>query len=327
MITSARPGSQPGRAQLGPDVGDDRRAGRPGTRRPRARSSHGAATRARCLTSARPSRPARGTARGWTRCTTSPTETANPRRSSAVSSASPSTYRQENVTMCGSRSTRVTQHLDVGNGGRHRQPDPVDQRRQAGPPRPAAAATAARSDGRRRHDRGRRSARPGTRPTSRSSAGYGDAQRTPVRITSTPTPAGPPQLRASPASTDQPAGSRRVAERLRRVDDERHLGEPGPRLRVTGCVVPTSWLAACRAAPRQPDAVGRRRELVGVDPAVARRRRSIRPVRRARHGDSAACRTAECSTAVCTNVARAPVARSSAEDGGVQRLRAVRPGS
>ena len=57
------------------------------------------------VASARPSPPARGSAAASTDVHDEPDETAKPRRSSACSSASPSTYRQENVTRCGSRST------------------------------------------------------------------------------------------------------------------------------------------------------------------------------------------------------------------------------
>ena len=69
----------------------------------------------------------------------------------------------------------------------------------------------------------------------------------------------PPQLRASPASTDQPPGSRRVAERLGRIDDRAAPADPGRRPRRPAGVVPTSWLAACSAAAATPGCARPRR--------------------------------------------------------------------
>ena len=146
-----------------------------------------------------------------------PDETAKPRRSSACSSASPSTYRQEKVTRCGSRSHRVADHLDVGHRRRDRGPDPVDQRRTAGPPRPPRSAARRAQRRRRGHDRRQVQRARGT-AGSRSSAGYGDSQRVPLRTTSTPTPGGPPHLCAL-AGQQRPAGRHRhPADRLGGVD-------------------------------------------------------------------------------------------------------------
>ena len=70
---------------------DHARAARPGSGRRRPRSCRGSARPARCRGSARPSRPARGSARGVEAVHAEPLATANPRRSSSVTSASPST--------------------------------------------------------------------------------------------------------------------------------------------------------------------------------------------------------------------------------------------
>ena len=98
-------GSQADHPRLGAQVGDD-----PGQLGEEPvdlglGACPGAARPGRCRARAPPSPPARATAAASTRCTTSRTRPRSPRRSSACSSASPSTYRQEKVTRWGSRST------------------------------------------------------------------------------------------------------------------------------------------------------------------------------------------------------------------------------
>ena len=109
---------------------------------------------------------------------------------------------------------------------------------------------------------------PGTRPPSRSSAGQGDTQRTPVRTASTPEPAGPPQCgrrRRAPTSR----GDRRVAERLRGIDDQRHLA--GRRSAISRDRLGGAHLVVRGLHRRGHGAgsFGRRGELDRVDPAVA----------------------------------------------------------
>ena len=156
-------------------------------------------------------------------------------------------------------------------------------------------------------------ARPGSRP--RSSAGNGERQRTPVRTASTPT-LGPPHIRASPASTDQPAGSVGVPEGLGGVDDQRHAPS---RARPTGCSVPTSWLAACSAPAATPGRRSGGHEGVGVDPG-----QRVDPIDTAAAPALGRVQHGAVLDRAVHERRRAAVAGQRAEHGGVQGLRAVR---
>ena len=247
-----------------------------------------------------------------------PDETAKPRRSSALSSASPSTYRQENVTMCGSRSTGSP---STSTSGTCR-----DRRRGSG--------RSARGAARRPSSRVGRAPPAATRPRRRSrgrsgTPGHPAALALVGRVGRAPPDAGAhgehASRRAAPrarvAGEHRPAGRhRRVPERLGRVDDQRH-GRARPPARSTGWVVPTSWLAACSAAAATP----------GCAAAATKASASTRP-----------CRSTPIGTAVPPS--RVPLRRvqhrrvldravherrplrgagQRAEHRGVQRLRAV----
>ena len=147
-----------------------------------------------------------------------PDDTAKPRRSRACSSASPSTYRQENVTRCGSRSTGSPTTSTSGTvaatvarirstsadsrarlGRRPRRAPP------AAPPRPPRPPAGRRAPGR---------LRPRRRPTG-----------CPCAPPARPTPGGPPHLRAL-AGQQRPA--RRAPARARPTAPRRRSsGTPG----------------------------------------------------------------------------------------------------
>ena len=172
------------------------------------------------VATARPSPPARGSAAAWTTCTTSRTRPRSPRRSSACSSASPSTYRQENVTRCGSRSHRVADHLHVGHGRGDRRPDPVHQRAQPrGLGRRLRRAPPAATPRPPRPPAGRRSGGRGRRPAGSTPTGC------PCAPPARPTPGGPPHLCALAVSSDQPGRHRHPADRLGGV----HVAAAHPR--------------------------------------------------------------------------------------------------
>ena len=233
-----------------------------------------------------------------------PLATPNPRRSSAVTSASPSTYRQEKVTRWGSRSTGSPDHLDVrdrrdarpGSG----RPGPPAGRR---PPsrsattacRAAAAASAAGTF-----------SKPEARSSMRSSPGKGLRQRAPLRTSSTPTPAGPPHLCAErgqrPPSRRAAAAGPSTAQASTNSGTPRQRAPP-PR-RPAGRCRPRGWPTGRRR--RRPPGRPRRRASVGdVDPARAGRPGRLDAVVAAR-AQAAACSTAECSTAECTTAVPVP---------------------
>src|SRR5262249_5831916 len=198
-----------------------------------------------------------------------PEDTAKPRRSSSVSSASPSTYRQENVTRCGSRSsgspTTSTSGTSRGTSARIRSTSGRSRAASA-----SASASTACSEAAAATTAGTFS-NPGTRPDSRSSAGPGCTQRMPLRTTSRPTPGGRPHLCALADASDQPGGSgtrptdwaastysgtpRWAAAPAVPVRAVPAPAVPVPRpgtaraqtlaTSATGCTVPTSWLADC----------------------------------------------------------------------------------
>ena len=168
-----------------------------------------------------------------------PEDTAKPRRSSACSSASPSTYRQENVTRCGNRSTGSPTTSTSGTSAATR----ARIRSTSGPSRAASAAASAAAARRlaAAATTAGRFTTPGVRPDSRSSAGYGDSHRVPLRTTSSPTPGGPPHLCALAVSTDQPDGS---GARPASCAASTYSGTPASAhssaAAGTGCTVPTS---------------------------------------------------------------------------------------
>ena len=172
----------------------------------RRRWRRGSARPARCRGSARPSRRARGWARGVRRgAGRAARRPRSPRRSS---SRRPAPRRRR-------RGTRRSPGGGAGRPGRR-------------PPRcPGCAATPARIRSTSACWRASTSSRsattawsaaaaasaagtfsnPATRSSTRSSAGKGLRQRAPLRTSSTPTPAGPPHLWAEPAAAPSPSGS------------------------------------------------------------------------------------------------------------------------
>ena len=239
-----------------------------------------------------------------------PDATPYPRRSRPVTSASPSTYRQENVTRWGSRSVRVADHLDVGHLGRDALADPRDQRVQPGGrlglARRSPPATPPRRPGR------RHVLEPRARSSPRSSAGNGLRHRAPLRTSRTPTPAGPPHLCADSRGRGPAVGQSQVAHGRAGVHEQGYVAEAGrdlldgldgPDLVVGGLHGDDGdRLSGVRDAPVH---VLRRDPPDPVDRDGDRRRRRTR---------SSACGTAECSTALCTTTRparRRPAARPS----------------
>ncbi len=233
-----------------------------------------------------------------------PDATAKPRRSNSCTRASPSTYRALNVTTCGSRSSgspatstsATAPAADRTRSTRARASSDSPARCAAVCCHASAAASARGTHG---------TWPPG--PCPGSPAGPGTTQRVRSGTTRTPTPPGPPQDWASPAST-----SKEVGEATRPRDAWASTTSGMPALRHTswtcwsGWRVPTSPLACCTAAPTVP----------GTATASARAAGSTRPCRStgivAKSVSSPACaarccpgtRTAECSTAPATR--RAP---------------------
>ena len=100
-------------------------------------------------------------------------------------------------------------------------------------------------------------------------AGPGRAGATGVRsgTTSTPTPAGPPHQRASPASTSYAVGGASRPARARRPPAAVRRGlEARCHASASGCRVPTSPLAAWTAAATVPGAARALVERLEVDP-------------------------------------------------------------
>ena len=241
-----------------------------------------------------------------------PLLTANPSWSSARSRASPSTYRQENVTRWGSRSTgspttctsvivAATRSLIRSTRARSRASSAALSRRTA-----SRAAAAAMIPGRSRHH-------------SRSSCGQGERQRTPVRTASTPTPAGPPHSEASAVSSDHPdASDARPTTWEASTSSGTPTAAQACATPATGWVVPTSWLAAIRQA-----------SAVSGRSATAYAPTSTRPTRltgmtvRSPSCASSAASTAECSMELCTTCE--PVRRRPARAPSTPRWAAAAP--
>ena len=143
---------------------------------------------------------------------------------------------------------------------------------------------------------------PGTRPPSRSSSGNGERHRVPARTASTPTAGAAPH--PGVGGQDRPARRDRVvAQRLGRVDDERHAGRqvapPRDRLGRADLVIGRLQRGA-RGSPCPRAAAANCAASTRPNPSTPTR--CARPPRAT--WDSAACRTAECSTALCTKPAR-----------------------
>ena len=115
--------------------------------------------------------------------------------------------------------------------------------------------------------------KPGTRRPSRSSAGSRLRHRTPLRTASTPTPAGPPHLRALAASSDQPSRQRQPTSRrsdVHRKRNARLVADARPPRPLAAACQPHDSRSAGRPAgsapgcrrrrtrPRQPGRGGRR---------------------------------------------------------------------
>ena len=200
---------------LGAQVGHDLRAARRGTGRPPSRYVSRCSETRTLPCDSTPIASSTWDGRSVDDVQDEPDETAKPRRSSACSSASPSTYRQENVTRCGSRSTGSPTTSTSGTVGRDRGPDPVHQRATAGPPRPPPRPPprAARPPPR-RPPAGQR--RRGPRPSRRRPA-TATPSGCPCGPPARPTPGGPPHLWALAVSTDQPGRHGHPADRLGRV--------------------------------------------------------------------------------------------------------------
>ena len=244
-----------------------------------------------------------------------PDETANPRRSSACSSASPSTYRQENVTRCGSRSTGSPTTSTSGTVAATVGADPVDQRAQPRrlrrPPRPRAARSAAAAATTRGSDAGPGSGSGGVEPHALAHRQHAHAGR--------------PAPLAGARRQQRPAGRHgHPPDRLGRVDQQRHAGG-GARPRGRGDRLHRAHLVV--GAHQRGGRDARRgdggAERVRVDPAepVHRYGTASPPVAACAR---AALSTAECSTAEWTKTrpARAPPGQQ-AGDGPVARLGAA----
>ena len=91
---------------------------------------------------------------------------------------------------------------------------------------------------------------PGTTPAGHAPPGSGERHRAARRVTSTPTPGGPPHLWALPHSSDHPSGSgpRPI---VWAASTSSGMSGAAAAISATGCTVPTSWFALCR----QPSAV------------------------------------------------------------------------
>ena len=238
-----------------------------------------------------------------------PDATAKPRRSSSPTSASPSTYRHEKVTTCGSRSTG-SPTTSVSGTPRGRGADPVDERGGAGAarsPRVAAVCCQASAAARARATTGSAS----VRPPSSSLAGPGPAPPGALGHDEH-ADAGGAAPRAGVADQHVVRRGQRVAsQRGHRVHQQRYAVGRGaaatPRPAAGGCR-PRRW-RACTAAATVPGAARARSSASrstrpsrstgtssssGGSPAVAARWRP-------------STRTAECSTAEATS-RRAPAA-------------------
>ena len=290
--------SQPHHPGLGAQVGDHRRAARPGTgRRP-----------PRCVSRCSETRtlPCDSTpiaASTWL----GPQRGRRARRARRHREAAPVQRVQQRLAVdvqAGERHQvrqpvdRVADHLHVGHGRR-------DRRRGSGRPARDSRGRLGRRLGRHRpqrrrgrHDRGQVDRRAPARarvtptgcpcapPAARRRAGRPTCGRSRSAATSRRAPApGRPTGRRRPSSGTPAAGTPRAAA-------------------ATGCTVPTSWLALISAASATPGPGDR-----GAPSAS----RSTRPSRSTGTGTAAppaatcrpaACSTAECSTAECTSVAR-----------------------
>ncbi len=233
-----------------------------------------------------------------------PLDTEKPSASSAVTSASPSTYRQEKVRTCGSRSSgSPTTSTSVMSP-----PRPVAQLVDPRPVllielvsllEPAWRAAAAGQCGRDVRVTGGESVLPLIHGPARR-------QRVPFRTASSPTPPGRPTCaRWRSTRTSRPvlrhARSRRPRRRRAAPARAAHTSASS----AIGWRVPTSWLADWSAATATP----------GCRTCAAKASRSTRPrlstaTSCAVPAAAAAWSTAECSTAECTTTS--PIRRRAA---------------
>ena len=202
-----------------------------------------------------------------------PEPTAKPRASSAARSASPSTYRHENVSDVGEPVHRVPDHVDVGDLGRDARAQRVDE--------PAARGVVLRPRRDRHLERDR----------GRERRGHAHAAREPPVLVLRPvggaTDPGP-RRRAPRARRDRPsrprpprAGPRRRRRPRGRGSRPRPPAAGRPRSRAasctasTGCSVPTSPFACCSAASATPGRVSAaENSCASTRPSPVDRRRS-----------------------------------------------------
>ena len=251
-----------------------------------------------------------------------PLATAKPWRSSAPTSASPSTKRLEKVTTWGSRSsgsptTSVSGTAEAAPRIRSDEGPgltPVVLAPRSVCCHASAAASASGTHG-----------PTSVRPASTSARASGHCHRTPSRTTRTPS-GGPPHDRASPTSTSQSVGtSSRPSEAIASTTRGMPLGWVIALASASGWRVPTSPFALCRAAttvPGTPTAAAqasRSTAPVTVTGTSANRLGSAVRAARPRPGT----RTAECSTAEAT--VRAPRRRAAYSTPSTALARAVGP--
>ena len=245
-----------------------------------------------------------------------------PRRSRAgrarATSASPSTYRQENVTRWGSRSSGSPTTSTSGIRATAA-PDPVDQRvlpgvdaPRARPPPPAAR--------RPRPAPRARSRTPRPRSSTRSSSGKGLRQRAPLRTAARRRrPGRPTCARTRPRRPSPPGRGSRPVDAHASTKSGTSSGEPRPRRPAGGCP-PRGWPSAARRPPCRRAAASLA-ELARVDTTRARRPRRLADLA-APGGRVAAPRSARPRSGRPWSPRREP--RSRPEQAAVHRLGAGR---
>jgi hypothetical protein len=239
---------------------------RPGQRRAEAprprRADPGGRPTADCRASARPSRPARGSARSVDAVQADPIRRRTRPGPARRRSLSPSTYRTREGDDVRQPVVRIADHLGVRDRARPRGSGRSVSRRRVlllrvGQHRLSvtAAASAAGTDG-----------VPGTRSVPSPGAAaeiHGCRRRSRAAE-----PGGAPQARGVGDQQVPPDGAGRGRSTPAAIDQQRHRGGAGRRAaRVTGCTVPTSPLALC-SRPGQPgERAGRRSVSASTRPA------------------------------------------------------------
>ena len=167
-----------------------------------------------------------------------------PRRSSSVTRASPSTYRQENVSRWGSRSTGSPTTSTSGSRATSAR---IRSMRAwcRGFTSSRSSTTALQGGGGGQRGRDVLEARPLARRPGRR-RGTGCASGRPCGPAAPRRPGGPPHLWADAAATAQPSGN---GSRPAEAPAATKRGTPGTAsaTAATGWSVPTSWLALCTA--------------------------------------------------------------------------------